>query len=43
VLLYSLSGVLLERISGNYINLSAYPSGVYLIRTGNKAAKVVKQ
>jgi uncharacterized repeat protein (TIGR02543 family) len=43
VWLYSLSGVLLERTSGNRINLSGYPAGVYLLRTGSKAAKVVKQ
>jgi uncharacterized repeat protein (TIGR02543 family) len=43
VLLYSLSGVLLKRASGNRINLSGYPAGVYVLRAGNKAARIVKQ
>jgi hypothetical protein len=41
--LYSLSGTLLKRVRGNRLNLSDYPAGVYLLRAGSKAAKVVKQ
>jgi hypothetical protein len=41
--LYSLSGTLLKRAHGNRLNLSSYPAGVYLLRAGSKAAKVVKQ
>ncbi|MDR1341697.1 MAG: leucine-rich repeat protein [Prevotellaceae bacterium] len=43
VLLYSVSGVLLKRAHGNRLDLSGYPDGVYLLRTGSKAVKVVKQ
>jgi uncharacterized repeat protein (TIGR02543 family) len=43
VLLYSLQGTLLKRASGNRLDLSSYPSGVYLLRAGGKAARIVKQ
>jgi uncharacterized repeat protein (TIGR02543 family) len=41
--LYSSQGVLLKRTHSNRLDLSGYPAGVYLLRTGGKAAKVVKQ
>ena len=54
VLLYNIAGQLLQRVparsvsSGSAasrisINLSGYPSGMYIIRVGNAMAKVVKQ
>jgi hypothetical protein len=43
VRLYSLQGALLRRTHGSRLDLSGYPSGVYLLRTGSKAARVVKQ
>ncbi|MDR1225996.1 MAG: leucine-rich repeat protein [Prevotellaceae bacterium] len=43
VLLYTLSGVLLKRTHGNRLDLSGYPGGLYLLRTGSKAAMLVKQ
>ena len=43
VFLYSLSGELLKRTYSSRIDLSGYPSGVYLLQTGSKTAKVVKQ
>jgi uncharacterized repeat protein (TIGR02543 family) len=42
-LLYSLSGVLLKRTHSNRLNLSGYPSGVYLLKVGHKSAKIVKR
>jgi uncharacterized repeat protein (TIGR02543 family) len=43
VRLYSLSGGLLKRVSGNRLDLSGYPGGVYLLRAGRKTVKVVKR
>jgi uncharacterized repeat protein (TIGR02543 family) len=43
VLLYSLQGALLERTFGSHLDLSSYPSGVYVLKAGNKAARIVKQ
>ncbi|MDR1343023.1 MAG: InlB B-repeat-containing protein [Prevotellaceae bacterium] len=43
VRLYSLQGTLLKRTYSNQLDLSGYPDGAYLLRTGSKAAKVVKQ
>jgi hypothetical protein len=44
--LYSLSGVLLKTFiatgSKTAIDLSAFPASLYLIKAGNKTAKVVK-
>jgi uncharacterized repeat protein (TIGR02543 family) len=42
-LLYSLQGTLLKRASGNRLDLSAYPAGVYVLRAGSKTARIVKQ
>jgi uncharacterized repeat protein (TIGR02543 family) len=43
VLLYTLSGTLLKRTHDSRIDLSCYPSGVYLLKSGHKTVKVVKQ
>ncbi|GHU96622.1 hypothetical protein FACS1894156_7910 [Bacteroidia bacterium] len=43
ILLYSLSGELLQRTRESTVDLSAYPNGAYLIKAGNKTAKVVKK
>jgi uncharacterized repeat protein (TIGR02543 family) len=43
VLLYSLSGELLKRTRGSVVDLSGYPSGIYLLKAGGKTARVVKQ
>jgi uncharacterized repeat protein (TIGR02543 family) len=43
VRLYSLSGTLLKRTSGNSLDLSAYPAGVYVLKAGSKTARIVKQ
>ncbi|MBQ9469445.1 MAG: T9SS type A sorting domain-containing protein [Bacteroidales bacterium] len=51
VMLFNSTGHLLQRIpahgasagSAPSIDLSAYPSGVYIIRLGRAVAKVVKQ
>jgi uncharacterized repeat protein (TIGR02543 family) len=43
VRLYSLQGTLLKRTSGNNLNLSGYPSGVYVLKAGSKTARIVKQ
>ncbi|MDR0415088.1 MAG: InlB B-repeat-containing protein, partial [Prevotellaceae bacterium] len=43
MLLYTLSGTLLERTLSSSLNLSSYPNGIYLLKAGNKTAKVVKQ
>ncbi|GHU94006.1 hypothetical protein FACS1894156_1660 [Bacteroidia bacterium] len=40
---YSLNGELLLRTTGSDVNLSGYPTGIYIIKVGNKVAKVVKQ
>ena len=41
--LYSVGGELLLRTAGSAVDLSAFPSGVYLVKIGEKAAKVVKK
>ncbi|MDR1023428.1 MAG: T9SS type A sorting domain-containing protein [Prevotellaceae bacterium] len=38
-----MQGVLLERTFGSRLDLSGYPSGVYVLRAGSKAARIVKQ
>lgn len=43
VRIYSLSGTLLRQATSSSIDLSGYPQGVYVIRAGNKAAKVTKK
>jgi hypothetical protein len=43
VLVYSVSGELLLRATGAAIDLSALPTGVYVIKAGEKTAKVVKK
>jgi uncharacterized repeat protein (TIGR02543 family) len=43
VRLYSLSGALLKLTRSSRIDLSSYPSGIYLLKVGNKTARVVKQ
>jgi M6 family metalloprotease-like protein len=43
IFLYSLPGELLLRTRENSIDLSAYPRGVYLLQTGERKVKVVKQ
>jgi uncharacterized repeat protein (TIGR02543 family) len=43
VLLYSLQGTLLERTSGSRLDLSGYPAGVYVLKSGSKTARIVKQ
>jgi hypothetical protein len=40
---YSSDGRLILRSRSNHIDLSAYPSGVYILRAGNKTARVVKK
>jgi hypothetical protein len=40
---YSSDGRLILRRRSNHIDLSAYPSGVYILRAGNKTARVVKK
>lgn len=46
VVLYSVSGVKLmeqQANDGTIINIGSMPDGVYIMRCGNRAAKVVKQ
>jgi DNA-binding beta-propeller fold protein YncE len=43
VALYSVKGELLLRTVGSVVDLSALPSGVYVVKVGAKAAKVVKK
>jgi hypothetical protein len=43
VSVYTLSGRLVERAFGNMVDLSKLPAGAYLLRAGNKAAKVLKR
>jgi uncharacterized protein YjdB len=43
VVVYSVKGELLLRTVGSSVDLSALPSGVYVIKVGGKAARVVKQ
>ena len=46
VLLYSMAGIKLleqEASDGTVINISHLPEGVYILRCGNRAAKVIKQ
>jgi hypothetical protein len=40
--LYSVQGKLLQRTRHNSIDLSHYPQGIYLLKTGVRTAKVVK-
>ncbi|GHS87223.1 hypothetical protein FACS1894201_08440 [Bacteroidia bacterium] len=40
---YSPNGNLLLRTTGSAVNLSGYPTGIYIIKVGNKVAKVEKQ
>ncbi|MDR1343332.1 MAG: T9SS type A sorting domain-containing protein [Prevotellaceae bacterium] len=42
VALYSVKGELLRRTHGSKVDLSSYTAGAYIIRVGNKSAKVVK-
>jgi uncharacterized repeat protein (TIGR02543 family) len=41
VQVYSLSGILLQQTRESRIDLSGYAAGVYLLRAGDKTAKVV--
>jgi hypothetical protein len=41
--IYDLSGALLLTSTSHSINISALPSGIYIVKAGGKAAKVVKQ
>lgn len=43
VRIYDISGSLLLTTSESTIDLSSYPKGMYLVRVGNKTAKVVKK
>jgi hypothetical protein len=43
VKVYNLSGELLHRSRESCVDLSGYPSGVYLLRIGDEALKVVKK
>jgi hypothetical protein len=41
--IYDLSGALLLTSTSHSINISALPAGIYIVKAGGKAAKVVKQ
>ena len=43
VALYGINGELLRRTTGDAIDLSALPGGVYVVKVGGKAAKIVKK
>jgi uncharacterized protein YjdB len=41
--IYDINGTLLLTSTSNSINISALPSGIYIVKAGSKSAKVVKQ
>jgi hypothetical protein len=43
VSVFSANGTLVKRTHGNHVDLSTQPAGAYLLRVGNKTARVVKK
>ncbi len=43
VSVFSANGALVKRVQGNRIDLSNQPAGVYVLKTGNKTARIIKQ